>query len=268
MSSTWGPDLFRGTAWYYARYRWRYPQPFFDHIVQRFGLDGTGRLLDLGCGPGTLAIPFAKHFDEVVALDPEPEMLAEGKRLAAEDGVKNIHWVEGGSHDLSESLGSFRLVTIGAAFHWMNRHEVIENLHKLVVADGGVVIVDSGAASDTSNAWNKAVQAVICRWLGERRRAGTSYYEHPKERYEDIVARSSFSGPEIWRHQYLPKTSVDIDGIIGNLYSTSYCSPAVLGEKKGPFERDLRETLLKLEPSGVFKGQPATVEAIMAWKDA
>lgn len=42
--------LFTGTAWHYARYRPGYPQVFFDDLVQRFHLDGTGRLLDLGCG--------------------------------------------------------------------------------------------------------------------------------------------------------------------------------------------------------------------------
>ena len=269
MSSTWGPDLFKGTAWYYARYRAKYPDALFDRIVDRFGLDGTGRLLDLGCGPGpgAMSIPLATHFHEVVAMDPRPEMLNEGQRLAAEDGVENIHWVEVGSGDLSENLGSFRLVTIGAAFHWMDRQIVLKNFYELMVPKGGVARVDSGSNASEPGEWNRTIQDVIHRWLGERRRAGDGCYEHPQERYEDIVARSSFSGPEIWRHKCLPGIGVDIDGIISNLYSTSYCSPTVLGGKKEPFERDLRETLLKLRPSGEFESSPVTVEAIMALKD-
>src|SRR3981081_1378157 len=69
--------LFAGTAWYYARYRPNYPTVFFDDVVDRFGLDGTGRLLDLGCGTGQLTIPLAPHFTEAVSMDPEPDMLAE-----------------------------------------------------------------------------------------------------------------------------------------------------------------------------------------------
>ena len=47
-------DLFAGTAWHYARYRPGYPQAFFDDLARQFRLDGTGRLLDLGCGTGQL----------------------------------------------------------------------------------------------------------------------------------------------------------------------------------------------------------------------
>jgi SAM-dependent methyltransferase len=87
-------DLFMGTAKYYARYRPGYPEPFFAHIVERFRLDGTGRLLDLGCGTGQLALPLAGRFQEVVGMDPEPEMLAaagarQGRRaLAMSPGSK------------------------------------------------------------------------------------------------------------------------------------------------------------------------------------
>jgi hypothetical protein len=181
--------------------------------------------------------------------------------------VENIEWVNKGSGELSVDLGPFRLVTMGASFHWMDRDAVLRTLYEIVVLNGGVAIVDSGGGSEVPNDWNEAVQDVIRRWLGERRRAGSGYFEQPKDRYEDIVARSSFRGPEIWRHEHRAENGVDIDGIVGKLYSTSYCSPAVLGDKKVPFERDLRETLLKLEPSGVFESQLATVEAIMAWKD-
>jgi len=48
---------------------------------------------------------------EVVALDPEPQMLQEGKILAQEVGAKNIKWIEGGSEDLldmKEELGVFQ----------------------------------------------------------------------------------------------------------------------------------------------------------------
>ncbi|WP_207714417.1 hypothetical protein [Scytonema sp. UIC 10036] len=54
---TYHPTLFQGAAWYYARYRSKYPQDLFDLLAQRFQLNGRGRLLDLGCGAGLIAIP-------------------------------------------------------------------------------------------------------------------------------------------------------------------------------------------------------------------
>jgi 2-polyprenyl-3-methyl-5-hydroxy-6-metoxy-1,4-benzoquinol methylase len=41
------------------------------------GLDGTGTLVDVGCGPGVLAVQLAPLFEVVIGIDPGPAMLAE-----------------------------------------------------------------------------------------------------------------------------------------------------------------------------------------------
>lgn len=107
-----GRGLFNGTAWHYARFRPGYPKPFFDDIVAQFRLDGTGRLLDLGCGTGQLTLPLAAHVAEAVGMDPEPEMLTEAARQARAAGVINVTWAQGGSEDLPGNVGRFRLVTM------------------------------------------------------------------------------------------------------------------------------------------------------------
>ncbi|TDC75253.1 class I SAM-dependent methyltransferase [Actinomadura sp. 7K507] len=61
----------------------------FDEVVQRFRLDGAGRLLDLGCGTGQLVIPLAEHFAEAVGMDPEQEMLDRAARQAVAAKVAN-----------------------------------------------------------------------------------------------------------------------------------------------------------------------------------
>jgi hypothetical protein len=49
-------DLYTGTAEYYARYRVPYPQVLIDDLRVRAGVTGNGRLLDLACGPGRVAL--------------------------------------------------------------------------------------------------------------------------------------------------------------------------------------------------------------------
>lgn len=92
-----GPDLFKGTAEYYAKYRAPYPAELFCDIVQNFGLDGQGKLLDLSCGTGEIAIPLAGYFEKVLAIDPEQQMLDEGHVKARRQGINNINWHKGSS---------------------------------------------------------------------------------------------------------------------------------------------------------------------------
>ena len=109
-------DAFKGTARYY-KYRPAYPPGVIKLLVSKFKLDGSGRYLDLGCGTGVLTIPLAKYFREVVAIDPESEMLAEGKSLARQRHISNIQWVGASSYELGKLksiLRPFDFVTIGS----------------------------------------------------------------------------------------------------------------------------------------------------------
>jgi len=137
--------IYEGTAWYYSRYRPKYPPSMVKILREHFRLDGTGRLLDLGCGPGPVAIALAHLFEEVVAMDPDDAMRAESERIAGERGIGNIDWRFGGSKDLSPGLGQFRLVTMGNSFHWMDRARTLDALYELVTDGGGIAVVGEGA---------------------------------------------------------------------------------------------------------------------------
>ncbi len=255
------PDLFKGTAWYYARFRPPYPDELFDHVKKRFGLDGTGTLLDLGCGTGNLAIPLATEFEEVIGIDLEPEMLAEARQQALRAGVGNITWIESRAEDVNSDVGPFRLVTMGGSFHWMDRDATLGTLAERVVPGGGIAVVWVGGQQ---SGWSEVVQKVIRRWLGEERRAGSGTYSHPEERHETVIARSAFKHMETFESSY--RRRLDVDAILGQLYSTSYCSIPVLGDNREPLETDLRQRLAEFEPSGRFDEEVRT-EAILAWKE-
>ena len=249
-------DLFKGTAPYYTRYRYHYSPEFFRQLAQRLQLNGQGRLLDLGCGTGQLTIPLAAYFEEAVGLDPEPEMLEQAALVAGEAGVKNIRWVEGGSADLpaqQASLGTFRVVTMGNSFHWMDQNATLTQLDRMVVPGGRLAIsgTSSGCISfEASEGWAYEVQRIVRKTLGETRRAGNSAYQPPAETFEAMLARSPFSQVEVFEME--DTRYLTTEDIIGFLYSTSYSSKAVLGEKQAGFEREVRETLLALNPDDRF----------------
>jgi SAM-dependent methyltransferase len=74
-----------------------YPDPEQD--IAAFadrGLDGDSLVADLGAGTGQFAIPAARRFGHVTAVDVSPAMLAELRRKAAASGVPNLEAVRGG----------------------------------------------------------------------------------------------------------------------------------------------------------------------------
>lgn len=133
------PHRFQNAAAHYWSGRPPYAPQLVLEVAHVIGLSSADRVLDLGCGPGQLAIGFAFFCGRVVAMDPEPEMLAIAGQFAA-GLAPNIAFVRGSSYDLSAAIGSFRLVTMGRSFHWMDRPAVLATIDKLVDAPGGVAL--------------------------------------------------------------------------------------------------------------------------------
>ncbi|RKT08189.1 hypothetical protein BX286_6273 [Streptomyces sp. 3211.6] len=94
-------ELFASTA-PKAKHRAGYSPEFFTHYVTQPGLDGTQTALDLGTGTGAIAIPLAMYAREVIAANPYPSMLEEGRKLSAKRGITTNDWRLGDSHHLSE----------------------------------------------------------------------------------------------------------------------------------------------------------------------
>ncbi len=260
-------DAFRGTAWYYSRFREEYPMEFFNLLKRKFALSKSDRIMDLGCGTGQIAIPVCGFVKEVIAVDPEPEMLAEGKNQAAMQGAQNIVWFDGSSDDLpvfSNTPDKLKLVTMGNSFHWMNREKTLKELHEVIIDSGGIAIVWSKSIwTDMSNNWQPKVKEVISKWLGAERRAGSGIFQTDTERFEQNVMESQFKRMEKWKYHSVVSSTVD--SIIGKLYSTSFANPRVLGDKKEAFEKEVREVLLLVSSSGVLLSE-GDIEAILAWK--
>jgi ubiquinone/menaquinone biosynthesis C-methylase UbiE len=243
--------LFTEAARYYDKYRPRYPEVFFHKVGEEFKLDGTGRLLDLGCGTGQLAIPLAASFQEVIGVDPEDKMLLEAKQQALSKGITNITWLRKRAEDLNPmagELGSFKLVTIGNAFHWMDQERVLFNLDQLVDPDGGIVIVKNPVYKPSD--WRVIMQDVVIKYLGEEGRGVEGRYIDANQSFRSALLGSSFK--DIERYSFPFQYTWGIESIIGYLYSTSFCPPRLLGENRGSFERDLGGSLLDLNPNATF----------------
>src|SRR5512132_1206373 len=90
-----------------------------EAVVQRLGITKGLKVLDLGCGDGTTAIPAARLGADVLGVDIARNLVAAGNRRAREQGLTNCRFQEGDASNLKD-LGdrSFDLVMsiFGAMF--------------------------------------------------------------------------------------------------------------------------------------------------------
>lgn len=256
-------ELFRSTAPYYARHRPGYPPALFRRLADLQGLDGTQHALDLGCGTGQIAIPLAGLVAQVVAVDPQPDMLEWGRRQAAVAKADNIAWTLGDSTTLGAlGLPTLDLVTMGASFHWMDRDAVLRDLDRMVVPGGAVVVASGGAPVDDEPAtWSEAIRAIRERYLGPQRRAGSGTFEHPADRHEVVLARSPFS--EVQRELWEWDLARSVDDVVGLQLSYSYSAPALLGDRTDAFVAEVRDVIAAMYPGGEILERVRT-EALIA----
>src|ERR1700690_2161943 len=101
---------FASTVEFYARYREPYPPEFFRKVAEQIALRGDESLLDVGCGPGMLAIGFAPLVGDCTGLDPEPAMIAAAERAAGDAGV-SLALIDGRIEDFPATQ-TYDLITI------------------------------------------------------------------------------------------------------------------------------------------------------------
>jgi len=240
-------DLFTGTADYYATYRRPCPQPVVDYLVKRCGLDGQGQLFDGGCGTGQVFQTMARHFNKVLAIDPDPEMVARARRTAADFGLANVTVRQMRAEDLPADVGPLRMAIFAASFHWIDRPRVGELIYDLLEPNGSLAVLSPSGLHSGSTPWELAIREALKRHLGSERRAGGGVYCEG-ERHEQALKRTRFKNMEIVNIPVCERWS--IDQIVGFLYSTSYASKAVLGDRAAAFEQDVRRSLRRLLPEG------------------
>jgi len=258
------PTIYLGAAEHYVRGRPPYSQSLAAVLAADLGLDGRGRLLDVGCGPGIITLQLAGWFEEAIGLDPDAGMLAVAARRAAEYGIDGIRWVRAVAEYIPTlSLGSFRLVTFGQSFHWTERERVAEAVYDILEPGGAMALVENqhdGRPEPPGPGQppipHDAIRAQVDAYLGPRRRAGQGFIAPHPERDEHALARTRFGEPHRIYAPGRPDLVQDIDGVLDNYLSMSFAAPHLFGDRLEAFRRDVRTVLEQLSPSGLFWDWP------------
>jgi SAM-dependent methyltransferase len=256
MALNFGPDLYRGTAEYYDRFRRPYPAELIDDLAVRTGADGTGRLLDLACGTGQVCFALRGRFAEVWAVDQEPDMISlVRQKAAALSAPPRFEFRTEAAEKLAAPDGSFDLVAMGNAFHRLQR-DVVAALVLRWLRPGGHLALLWGGGPDRGDApWQHALRDEMRRWRqrpGAERRVPAGYEADRATRPDlDILRAAGFE--IVGRQEYPVSQAWTAAEIAGFIASTSVLSPEALGADAAAFEVSLRQALLEAEPGGEFR---------------
>lgn len=112
----------------------------YEHTLQRTAsyLKPTDQVLELGCGTGRTALRLSRYADTITASDVSAGMLAVGRRLAVEQKIENVAFVEAGANNPPNWS-----YDVAMAFNLLHLVEELEaaltQIHK-VLKPGGIFI--------------------------------------------------------------------------------------------------------------------------------
>jgi SAM-dependent methyltransferase len=209
-------------------------------VALQLGLDGSERLLDVGAGPGILAIGFAPYCGEVIGVDPEPGM-GEAARAAAERAGATVSFIEARFEDAAAKLGALDLVSIGRAIHRLDPEPAREALKRALAPCGRVLVCGVTSAKDGRNPWLETFNAVRDRWKGDRiSRDHHSFFADGRfTRTGTVRAEGIYVAP--------------VERLVDRVLSMSTSSSARLGDEVPVMKSAMREALALFATDGMIE---------------
>ena len=131
------------------------------------------RLLDCGCGPGSITLGLAARVDpgEVVGIDFAPDQIAHARQAAAREGRRNVRFESANVYSLPFESGRFeRAFSHALLEHLADPQRALRELHRVLAPEGviGVCSPDWGGflASPPSPRLSRALDAYTALQTG------------------------------------------------------------------------------------------------------
>ncbi len=126
-----------------------------ERLLVEHGIEGPRRVLDIGCGTGSHALPLAERGHTVVGVDRSPDMLTRARQKASTAGLQTVVFHDGDSRelDLGRSFDAVLMMftvlgyhtedaDVTAALATVRRHLVPGGLFVFDVWNGPAVLAD------------------------------------------------------------------------------------------------------------------------------
>jgi ubiquinone/menaquinone biosynthesis C-methylase UbiE len=122
-------------------------------LAKFLDLQGDEKAVDLACGPGTLALRFARHLRWICGLDLTPAILNRARASAAAEKLRNISFAIGDAQALPFADGSLDVAVTSYSLHHMSdASRVIGEMARVARRGGRVGVIDIRVLEDPAAA--------------------------------------------------------------------------------------------------------------------
>ncbi len=135
----------------YARGRPEFHASVIESLRPSFEERQLITVLDVGCGTGSSTRPLTRLARLVVGLDPSLAMLTHARR------TPRTGYVTGRAEELPFRTGSFDLLTVSLAFHWLDRERFLTEALRILGRTGLLVVYDNFIAGRTEDGEDESI---------------------------------------------------------------------------------------------------------------
>lgn len=122
---------------------------YTDYLIQKIGAGGKEHALEVAAGTCICGRALAPFVEDITCLDLTEEMLEQGKRLAEENGLKNIYFRTGNAEKLPYEEETFDLVITRLSFHhFINPVIPFREMQRVLKKGGKLVVWDMEATEE------------------------------------------------------------------------------------------------------------------------
>ncbi|KAE8153602.1 S-adenosyl-L-methionine-dependent methyltransferase [Aspergillus avenaceus] len=110
-------------------------------------ITSTSKILDIGCGPGSISVDFARRANKghVTGIEYVPDPLGQARELASSQGITNIEFKVGDIHSLDFPDNTFDIVHVHQVLqHIADPVKALQEMRR-VVKPGGIVAARESA---------------------------------------------------------------------------------------------------------------------------
>jgi SAM-dependent methyltransferase len=239
------------TAADYAKHRAGFPSSLFDRLSEQgIGLPGQN-IVDLGTGTGTLARGFAARGCHVIGIDPSTSLLEQAKQLS-EAAQLQLDYRVATAENTGLPDASADVVTAGQCWHWFERSRAVQEVTRILKANGYIVIAHFDwipLKGNVVEATEQLIEAHNPNWkMGSGSAANTNGL-HPL--WLRDLAEGGFQEIQTFSYDvFVPYTHEDWRG---RIRASAGVSASLTSDKVEVFDRELATLLQAKYPEPILQ---------------